>query len=717
MSFESGSRFYTEEQKQELPSSVFEPSYNCWRVGLVEKAHVLIDCANFYRALHKAFAVAEKSIFIVGWDAESTTRLLRGDEEKKSALPSSVIELLSWRARTNPNLKIYILPWDCSVAFLGEREMMPEYAWTHDTPENIHFCLDDTIPLWGSHHQKVIVVDDEIAFTGGMDLARQRWDERDHKINEPERVDENGPYGPYHDVQILLQGPITEHLSELVRWRWENAAGYAAVPYVKPRTKNPLWPVDKIDFAKMEAAIARTHPHTAAHDGVQEVHQMYLDLISKAEHFIYIENQYLSTLDIAHALNKQLRLKKTLKVLIVSSFNPQGIFESEALWAGRIDFKKILEKDIEPDRVRIVCSGIENADKPLYKRIHSKIFIVDDKYLSVGSANISNRSMALDTECDLILAGDTDQSRRHISRVRNDLLGEHCGRSPEEISDMFRKPVTLNEFMKPKGADFYRLYPISDEQFTSNNFKSIVSMVADPSLPEKSGPLWLKNPTKLVVIAGIIFVALLAGLAYFIREHVSWFTPESIEAFLLQARSSIWAFPIVLGIYILGGFILFPVTVLSLITAAVFGNLWGPIYGMTGALTSAAIMFWLGHWAGLKGTRQLVGERIRRIDHQFRKAGILGVTVLRVIPIAPFSIVNIAAGFSSVKFWDFIIGSFLGFLPAFIVKGIVGDSLVQVLLNPTTKTFYYLGGGMALWMVLVLGSYFVTKAYREKHES
>ena len=195
------------------------------------------------------------------------------------------------------------------------------------------------------------------------------------------------------------------------------------------------------------------------------------------------------------------------------------------------------------------------------------------------------------------------------------------------------------------------------------------------------------------------------------KGHSEWFSPDRIKEFLESARQSNFALPLVCLVYVVGGFVLFPVTVISLMTAAVFGALLGPIYGMIGSLLSAAIMFWIGNVAGLKGLRKLFGERIRSIDKKFHDSGILGVAALRFIPIAPYSIVNLAAGISSVTFFDFMMGTFLGFLPGLVVKGLVGDSLAQVFISPNSKTQTYLVLGITLWFGLVAVSYFLTKKW------
>ncbi|KYG63900.1 hypothetical protein AZI86_13870 [Bdellovibrio bacteriovorus] len=695
-----------------MNETVFKPSENCWKTDEIKRGTLLVDSADFYRAVHAAMSRARKSIFILGWDIDSGIALLRGEDAKRSADPSVLIELLSKKARENPELNIYILIWDSSVAFVGEREFLPELVWTNNTPENIHFHLDSTIPLWGSHHQKIILIDDQLVFTGGMDLARQRWDERSHHPEDPLRMDANGSYGPFHDVQIMMDGPIVKSFSEIVRVRWKSSTGYEA----KNPDFNPsaVWPPPfPVSLENFRAAVARTIPKTETTSEVHEINQMYRDLFKSATRFIYIENQYFSSKEMARALNAALKNNKELHALLISSYDPQGIFESEAMWANRIDFKRIASRGVE-NQIRFASSGIKTQDGNIcYKRIHSKVLVVDDHHCTVGSANLTNRSMDLDTECDVVLEAQDLIQRKQIQHIRNDLIAEHVGLTTAEVEELFTRQNPLAEIFNIQ-HDAYRLWEIEDTKFTTQTFQSMASTFADPEDTDIQKTLHLKNPRKVLVISLLLALVSFMIIGSFVRNHISWFSTESIHAFLKSARSSPWSFLIVCAAYVAGGFVLFPVTLMSLLTAAVFGSLWGPIYGMTGALLSAAVMFGLGHWAGLKGTRRFLGDRIRSIDAKFQKTGVIGVTILRLIPIAPYSLVNIAAGISSVRFIDFILGTFLGFLPAFIVKGLVGDSLTQVFLNPTKKTVIYLTLGIGLWILLTVGTYFFTKRWQNR---
>src|SRR3546814_13659846 len=101
-----------------------------------------------------------------------------------------------------------------------EREPLPAIRLDWATPAQISVCLDDVLPIGAAHHQKVVVVDDALAFCGGLDLTIRRWDTSDHALHNPERKDPRGEsYRPFHDVQMMVDGEAALALGELVRER------------------------------------------------------------------------------------------------------------------------------------------------------------------------------------------------------------------------------------------------------------------------------------------------------------------------------------------------------------------------------------------------------------------------------------------------------------------------------------------------------------------
>ncbi|MFS1703228.1 VTT domain-containing protein [Alteromonas sp. AMM-1] len=713
-------------------NNVFKTGHNCWHTATAAHATPLIDCANYYSALHSSICKAQKQIIIVGWDIDSRIKLLHGDAEEKSEAPSAIGELIKWKAEQNPDLQVYILRWDSSFAFFDQREMWALEVWEDKTPDNVHVLLDDSIPMGGSQHQKLVIIDNELAYSGGMDVALHRWDTREHLIDEPGRIGPDGEYGPFHDVQMVSCGAIVAHLAALARWRWNRLSDSPIdTPDNQPGNgdcRPPTWPEGVTScFEQVPLAIARTLPDMDDIEGVQEVRNMLLDLIDQAEEFIYIENQFTTREEIAHALNKQLKAKPALEVLIVSSYDPNGLFETEAFWASRLAFKDIVEQGVDTHRVKMTYSSIRDQQgRMAYKRIHSKVMTIDDRYLVIGSSNLSNRSMTLDTEVDVVMYGDTPSNRKCIVFTRNDLIAEHTGRSVEVTKSIMQGGHIVDALMANQFAHGYVLTEINDTEFTHPSRSNIYRTLSDPDAPlippmkGLSGRLTaITNPRRrtIMISIGLVVFACIAGLLIWLSNTVPWLDSERIGAFLEQSRGTYFALPTVLLVYLVGGLLFFPVTVLSLAVAAIFGPVWGPIYGIIGALLSAGTTFLLGKGLGNAGLRKLGGPKVEAVDEKLANSGIVGVASVRMLPIAPFSLVNLVAGISSIGFVQFLIGTFLGMFPQMIAKGLVGDSIMQIFKQPSVETIAYLVIGLLVWIAMIVGTQKLAKRYQQKKQS
>ena len=711
---------------------VFDSNKNCWKTSQATHATPLIDCANYYSALHSSICNAKHQIIIVGWDIDSRIRLLHGEAEEQSEAPSRIGELIKWKAEQNPDLQVYILRWDSSFAFFDQREMWALEVWEDKTPDNVHVMLDDSIPMGGSQHQKLAIIDNEVAYSGGMDVALHRWDTREHLIDEPGRIGPDGEYGPFHDVQMVSCGPVVEHLAELARWRWNRLSDTAIdTPEAMPDHGNErpeTWPQGVSScFENVPLAIARTLPEMDDVESVQEVRHMLLDLIGQAERFIYIENQFTTREEIARALNKQLKAKPDLEVLIVSSYDPKGLFETEAFWASRLAFKDIIEDGVDTDRIKMTYSSIRDQQGRLaYKRIHSKVMTIDDRYLVIGSSNLSNRSMTLDTEVDVVMFGDTDSNRKCIAFTRDDLIAEHTGRDIETTESIMGGSHIVNELMNNQIAHGYVLTEINDEEFTEASKANIFRTISDPEEPlippvkGLGGKLTaITNPRRrtIMITVGLAVLACIVGLLLFISNTVSWLDGDRISAFLEESRGTYFALPTVLLVYLIGGLLFFPVTVLSLAVAAIFGPIWGPIYGIFGALLSAGTTFLIGKGLGNAGLRKLAGPKVEAVDKKLANTGIVGVATIRMLPIAPFSLVNLVAGISSISLMQFLMGTFLGMFPQMIAKGLVGDSIMQIFKQPSAETVTYLVIGLVVWIAMIVGSQKLAKMYQAKKQS
>ena len=231
---------------------ILRPPDNCWRIERASRATVLIDAAAYFSALRDALRQARHSVFIVGWDLDGRTKLAGENCAADDGWPLTLREFLIHMVEERPELTIYLLAWDFAILYALEREPFPSLKLGWQTPDQIRFRLDNVLPAGASHHQKVIVVDDALAFSGGLDLAVRRWDTSWHHLEDPHRCDPSGkPYPPFHDVQMVVDGDAACALAELVHARWQRATGEhipvkAGRPWLRGRMLLPIFVMSRL---------------------------------------------------------------------------------------------------------------------------------------------------------------------------------------------------------------------------------------------------------------------------------------------------------------------------------------------------------------------------------------------------------------------------------------------------------------------------------------
>ncbi len=127
---------------------------------------------------------------------------------------------------------------------------------------------------------------------------------------------------------------------------------------------------------------------------------------------------------------------------------------------------------------------------------------------------------------------------------------------------------------------------------------------------------------------------------------------------------------------------LVPLTFMVAAAAVAFGPVLGSAYAMIGALLSAAIVYGAGALLGERWATKLFGRRWRRIGDTISGRGVLAVAMVRLVPVAPYSVVNFLAGALRVRFIDFILGTALGLTPGIIALSLFGAQLGSVLREP-----------------------------------
>lgn len=676
--------------------SFLRPNHNVWRIERAARAAILVDAAAFFEAVRGACLKAQRSIVVVGWDIDSRTQLVGADGKPSDGYASGFADFLSELVRTRPDLHVDLLLWDYSLLYAGERELLPRLSLGWRTPERVTLCIDNSVPFGSSQHQKIVVVDDAVAFSGGLDLTIRRWDTTSHSAENRHRVDPSGhPYRPFHDIQMMVDGAAARALALLARERWCRANG--GVPQVEPH--GDPWPETvRPDFTDVDVGIARTQPRYDGEEAVREAETLFVDSIDLAEREIYIENQFLSSPLIADRLAERLGRCPGLEAVIVAPRTHDSWVERHTMRNGRIRFWRRV-RQAGGDRVRLVYPAVEQGGHTTDTMIHSKVMVVDDRFLRVGSANMNNRSMGADTECDLAIEARTDRERAAILEIRNRLLGEHCGVAAADVEAFMARHGSLTRAADELSANGHSLRPIADGEPDQGGLSAVVERLADPPRPIRPARLarhLLARLRPLLVALVCVLVVLGIALAWRYTALSTLVTPDNVGAVLNTVRGEPWAIVVVVAVFVLAGAIVFPLNILILTTAAVFGPWLGILYGGVGTVSSGVVTYFVGGRFGREALYRMLGERWRHGLEGVRKRGLLAVVTFRLLPIAPFTLVNLAAGASGIRFVDFLVGTMIGMLPGLVLLSVMGDRIVRILAEPNA-------GDIAIVVLCIVG--------------
>ena len=404
---------------------------NAWQQVHAEASGLLVDAADYYVAVYRAISSARRSVLMSGWQFDSGVQLLRG-ADAPAGEDVRFLKFLDRLCRRRPDLRVYIIAWDFNMVFAGEREWFQRVYFHWMTASNLHFRFDDHPAAGGSHHQKFVVVDGGLTFLGGMDVCESRWDDRRHRADNPLRLSHGHPHKPYHDVQAWLTGrEPARALEDLFSERWRRAGG----PRLELGDAHRPDPPSRgsLPVAGTAVALSRTDPRP---DGktIREVGHLFEDAIAAAERLIYIETQYFSSRRIREALIRRMRAagRPRPEIVIVVNEHAEALKEELAVGLRQARNLEVLRETAAASGCALgcyfsLCEGASETFRATY--IHSKLMIVDDRFLTVGSANLTNRSLGLDSELHVAWehAGDSGALVDSIRDVRVGLLAEHAG--------------------------------------------------------------------------------------------------------------------------------------------------------------------------------------------------------------------------------------------------------------------------------------------------
>ena len=408
---------------------MFATGSNCWRLERADKVSVIVDAEDYFRVARDAMVNAKRRIVLVGWDFDARIKLV--DAATDDDGPEKLGDFIAWLAARNPSLEFHLLRWDMGAVktFFRGSTLITVLKWMRRP--RIHTRLDGHHPFGASHHQKIVVIDGNFAFCGGIDMTGDRWDTRAHRDDDPGRHQPNGkPYKPWHDVTTAIQGPAAAVLGELCSERWVRAGG-KALPALEPQPA--YWPRDlPVQFNDVAMAIARSVPKMDDQDEVVEIERLYVDAIASAKRVIYAESQYFASRRVAEAIAARVAEEDGPEIVLINPRTADGWLQPIAMDSARARLVEAIRRKDRHGRFRIY-HPVTVAGEPIY--VHAKVMIVDDRMIRVGSSNLNNRSMRLDTECDVAIAAPPGETavESAITAIRNSLLAEHLGISPDEL--------------------------------------------------------------------------------------------------------------------------------------------------------------------------------------------------------------------------------------------------------------------------------------------
>jgi phospholipase D1/2 len=311
--------------------------------------------------------------------------------------------------------------------------------------KRLHFAVDGAHPTGSVHHQKIAVIDDAVAFCGGIDLTRDRWDTRAHQHHSRSRRTVGRSYGPRHDVAAAVDDAAARALGEQARARWRTATEQKLAPV---DAKHATWP-SKLEptMRHVDVGIARTLPQLDRRREVREVESLNLAAIAAARHTIYLENQYLAARRLVDALAARLREDDGPEIVVVLPRRGMNRLERETMDGARHRLIQVLRAADDHRRLGVYWP-VTDGGAPIY--VHSKVLVVDDRLLRVGSSNLNNRSMGFDSECDVAIEAHAnsphhDDLRRQVRLVRHQLVSEHLGVS---VGEFERAMAQCRSFLK-----------------------------------------------------------------------------------------------------------------------------------------------------------------------------------------------------------------------------------------------------------------------------
>ena len=427
---------------------LLEPGRTCWRTATASRAAVILDTQDYFRAAKAAMLKAQRSIHLLGWAFDPLTQLTP-DPTGGGPADDRAGPFLRDLAGARPQLDVRILIWKSALPVAASQHFFPHRAKACFRGTSVHFRLDESVPLGACHHQKVLVIDDMLAFCGGGDMSTDRWDTTEHLDGDQRRhMPSGGVHDPRHEVMMMVEGDAAAMLGDLCRRRWGRSRGTDIAPRDAAAAPAPTpWPQHVTpQFHDVRVGLARTEPAWRDQPEVRENEALHLAAVKAAKRWIYMENQYVASPAIGEALAARLEEEDGPEVVIVSTEHSPSWFDRMTMDKTRSALIRRLQGADRHGRLHAFCPETD-AGRTII--VHAKCTLIDDVMLRAGSTNLNNRSTGFDSECDIAIeaaegaAGEA--TRAAIHRHRCTTLAHFLNKTPQQVEAAIDRTGSLNK--------------------------------------------------------------------------------------------------------------------------------------------------------------------------------------------------------------------------------------------------------------------------------
>lgn len=691
-------------------SDFFEPGRNCFSAHDAVRAEALIDGQAYFESLVEALEQAQDTIYIAGW-AIDAKMWLAPHHERGERIP---LELFLRRlVSKRPSLHVYVLIWDFARAMTIGRHPLSIFRRRWLPSRRIHFLFDDAYPFGGCHHQKFVVIDDSVGYCGGIDLTVGRWDTREHLTEDDRRIDQYGhEHGPFHDAQMMVCGEAAESMGAIFRRRWE------MVTKKTPRQPEAIREFDLREgpyrFERIDAALARTMPVPEG-DPVRENEALFLDMFRTAEDRIYIENQYLTDRQLGVVLAERLGEEDGPEVVVVGPRETANWLEEMTVGLLRWRVIDMLREADAYDRLRIFYP-MASVEEDVATYVHIKLLIIDRRFLRIGSANFSSRSLRLDTELDVALECDMSHCDT-LERLECDLVAEHFGGiDPEEVAGLLKEHGTLRAVLDELvDRDLDRtLVPLGESPALADRVLAEDSdLLFDPEEPFEIANVFEalvgRQARKRIVDRlpfGFVTLLLTTGVLalwrlYELDDPGALTNIYRIVSSYGATTLGWWSLTAAATVLISSGVAIFFV-VLALVVTVGWGQ--GFVISALAVVISTAVTYGFGRIIDRNLAMKIVGFRTEEVRKRLFRRGSFSVVMLRLAPISKFPTVGVAAGATELPFKSYFVGSLIGTTPVLLILSFIAFGIGDFLHSPNAWSGALMVFSLGAFWLLVRGT-------------